>query len=79
MDKRVNDTDYVIKTPDRKHRLRLCHLNMLKSFNSRTDSLCGPADKSAASSSEQISSPESLLLSSSSGLRLGLDEDGPKL
>lgn len=78
MDKKVTDTDYVIKTPDRKRKTRLCHLNMLKSFYSRADSLCGPADKSVASLSEQISSPETLLLNSSSGLRLSLDEDGLK-
>lgn len=79
VDKKVNDTDYVIKTPDRKRKTRLCHLNMLKSFHSRADSLCGPADKSVASLPEQISSPETLLLNSSSGLRSSLDEDGLKL
>ncbi|XP_019209398.1 uncharacterized protein LOC109198415 [Oreochromis niloticus] len=79
VDKKVNDTDYVIKTPDRKRKTRLCHLNMLKSFHSRADSLCGPADTSVASLPEQISSPETLLLNSSSGLRSSLDEDGLKL
>ncbi|XP_039894583.1 uncharacterized protein LOC120737796, partial [Simochromis diagramma] len=79
VDKKVNDTDYVIKTPDRKRKTRLCHLNMLKSFHSRADSFCGTADKPVASPSEQISSPETLLLNSSSGLRSSLDEDGLKL
>ncbi|XP_048843940.1 uncharacterized protein LOC125715915 isoform X2 [Brienomyrus brachyistius] len=79
VDRKVNDTDYVLKTPDRKRKTRLCHLNMLKSFHSRADSLCGPVDKSVAFLSEPISSPETLLLNSFSGLRLSLDEDGLKL
>ena len=35
IDKRVNDLNYVIATPDRKKRLRLCHVNMLKRYCER--------------------------------------------
>ncbi len=30
-----SDTDYVVRTPDRKRQKRVCHINMLKAYNSR--------------------------------------------
>ena len=35
--KKVNDTDYVIDTPDRRKARRLCHVNMLKAYHDRND------------------------------------------
>lgn len=36
-----SETDYVIKTPDRKRKTRVCHINMLKAYHSReTIPLC---------------------------------------
>ncbi|XP_026109534.1 uncharacterized protein LOC113081799 [Carassius auratus] len=32
IDKRLSDTDYVISTPDRRRKSRVCHLNMLKAY-----------------------------------------------
>lgn len=31
----MTETDYVVKTPDRKRQTWLCHLNMLKPFHTR--------------------------------------------
>ncbi|XP_076876436.1 uncharacterized protein LOC143525877 [Brachyhypopomus gauderio] len=35
---RLSDTDYVIRTPDRRKKTRVCHVNMLKRYVSRADS-----------------------------------------
>ena len=35
----MNDVDYVIETPDRKKSQRLCHINMLKEYYGKTNSL----------------------------------------
>ena len=43
----VSDTDYVIHTPERRRKTRLCHINMLKSYHSR-----------AAAPGEQENTPE---------------------
>lgn len=32
VERRLNDADYVIHTPDRKRKSRVCHINMLKRF-----------------------------------------------
>nr|XP_043896825.1 uncharacterized protein LOC122778793 [Solea senegalensis] len=32
---KVSDTNYVIHTPERRRKVRLCHINMLKSYHSR--------------------------------------------
>ncbi len=33
--RKLSNTDYVICTPDRKRKSRVCHVNMLKAFHSR--------------------------------------------
>lgn len=33
--KKISDTNYIIKTPDRRRSSRLCHINMLKSYRKR--------------------------------------------
>lgn len=40
VDKKVSDTDYLILTPERRRKTRLCHINMLKPFHERSD--CSP-------------------------------------
>ncbi len=32
IEEKLSDTDYVVKTPDRKRKTRVCHINMLKLF-----------------------------------------------
>ncbi|XP_074648994.1 uncharacterized protein LOC141904313 [Tubulanus polymorphus] len=36
--KRLNDVDYLIQTPDRRKELQLCHINMLKPYNEKVES-----------------------------------------
>lgn len=43
-----SDTDYIIKTPDRKRQKRVCHINMLKAYHSREE---------ASQSSEENTGP----------------------
>ncbi len=35
---KLGDTDYVVDTPDRRRKSRVCHINMLKAYVSRSDS-----------------------------------------
>lgn len=35
---KLGDTDYVVDTPDRKRKSRVCHINMLKAYVSRSES-----------------------------------------
>lgn len=35
VEKKLSDTDYVIKTPDRRKKFRVCHINMLKPYFDR--------------------------------------------
>ena len=37
--RKINDVDYVIEMPDRRKSQRLCHINMLKEYYDRTNSL----------------------------------------
>ena len=37
VEKKVSDTNYVICTPERRRKTRLCHINMLKSYHIRGD------------------------------------------
>ncbi len=37
--KKLSNTDYVIRTPDRRKKSRVCHVNMLKAFHAREPSL----------------------------------------
>ncbi len=38
IEEKVNDTDYVVQTPDRKRKTCVCHINMLKLYISRSNS-----------------------------------------
>ncbi|KAK0136914.1 hypothetical protein N1851_026936 [Merluccius polli] len=35
VERKISDTDYVVQTPDRKRKSRICHINMLKRYFSR--------------------------------------------
>ena len=37
VEKKLNETNYVIKTPDRRRRTRVCHVNMLKRYHTQED------------------------------------------
>uniref|UniRef100_A0AAQ4PM80 Gypsy retrotransposon integrase-like protein 1 n=1 Tax=Gasterosteus aculeatus aculeatus TaxID=481459 RepID=A0AAQ4PM80_GASAC len=37
IDRRLSDTDYVVRTPDRRRKTRVCHINMLKKYYTRGD------------------------------------------
>ena len=39
IEKKVNDTDYIVLTPDRRKTKRLCHINMLKEYYERNVNL----------------------------------------
>ncbi len=38
--RKLSDTDYVICTPDRRRKMRVCHINMLKAYHERDE--CEP-------------------------------------
>lgn len=40
IEEKLSDTDYVVKTPDRKRKERVCHINMLKLYVSRPKPEC---------------------------------------
>ena len=37
IERRLSDTDYVVRTPDRRRKTRVCHINMLKRYHPRGD------------------------------------------
>ncbi|XP_065917657.1 uncharacterized protein [Dysidea avara] len=45
VERRVNDVDYVVSTPDRRKERQLCHINVLKEYHTKDDS---SASKSVA-------------------------------
>ncbi len=36
IEQKLNDTDYVLNTPDRRRKKRVCHINLLKRYVTRT-------------------------------------------
>lgn len=52
---RINDTNYILHTPDRRRKKRVCHINMLKRYVDRAESTC--------SSSEDVKQPVGLVTS----------------
>uniref|UniRef100_A0A8C5DBJ5 Gypsy retrotransposon integrase-like protein 1 n=1 Tax=Gouania willdenowi TaxID=441366 RepID=A0A8C5DBJ5_GOUWI len=42
VDKKLSDTDYVIRTPDRRRKARVCHINMLKPYLARSSASSVP-------------------------------------
>uniref|UniRef100_A0A3B1IMD5 Gypsy retrotransposon integrase-like protein 1 n=1 Tax=Astyanax mexicanus TaxID=7994 RepID=A0A3B1IMD5_ASTMX len=50
IDSKLSDTDYVVRTPDRRRKTRVCHINMLKGYVARENHDC----KTSAPSSSSI-------------------------
>uniref|UniRef100_A0A8C5DT92 Gypsy retrotransposon integrase-like protein 1 n=1 Tax=Gouania willdenowi TaxID=441366 RepID=A0A8C5DT92_GOUWI len=44
VERKLSDTNYVIKTPDRQKKTRMCHINMLKRYFSREDPPMAPPE-----------------------------------
>lgn len=63
IDKKLSDTNYVVRTPDRRRKCRVCHINMLKHYVSREDDL---------ESKSSVIAPVAVVITSDSGS----DEDG---
>lgn len=42
--KKVSDTNYILNTPERRRKTRLCHVNMLKPYHTRDTSMTEPSD-----------------------------------
>ena len=69
--KKISDTNYVIGTPDRRRKSRVCHVNMLKRFHVREVGLVvaepvasssGPIDVQGASNDSQVPEDDGLVL-----------------
>ena len=61
VDKKISETDYVILTPDRRKKTRVCHVNMLKPYLSRAEAdvnVC-PAVVASVVAAPSLYSPES--------------------
>ncbi len=43
IEEKLSDTDYVVRTPERRRKTRICHINMLKLYVSRPDSKDSPS------------------------------------
>lgn len=63
--RKISETDYVIRTPDRKRQSRVCHINMLKAYHTRdnsqnrsTEVTIGPMESSVALTCEVQSNLE---------------------
>jgi hypothetical protein len=42
VDRKINEVDYIIHTPDRRKSKRLCHINMLKEYHARPTAMVAP-------------------------------------
>lgn len=78
--RRKSETDYVIKTPDRKRQIRVCHINMLKTYHSRDDALIKPPTNEIAGPAIspvvvnfQVSAPSAGVMIDDDGLKLCSD------
>ncbi len=43
----MSETEYMLYTPDRKRKTRVCHLNMLKAYHTRESSMASAAEQTA--------------------------------
>ena len=57
VDEKVNDLNYVIKTPGRCKSKQLCHINMIKQYHDRTDIVPPKVESVAASNTDSSPSP----------------------
>ena len=65
--RKVSDTDYIVETPDRRRKTRVCHVNMLKPYFARSDS--APPVSPPAPVASIVSVAPSLYSPESDGLR----------
>lgn len=47
IESKISETDYVVRTPDRRRKSRVCHINMLKRYFSREDAVPPPPQSSS--------------------------------
>ena len=52
IESKVNDVDYIVKTPDRRKSRQLCHINMLKPYHSRDEASVSVSLVSSGSKNE---------------------------
>ncbi|XP_061190377.1 uncharacterized protein LOC133198276 [Saccostrea echinata] len=57
VEQKVNDLNYIIKTPGRRKSKQLCHINMIKQYHNRTD-IDHPKVESVAASSAEVTTPD---------------------
>ena len=57
---KVGEVDYVVKTPDRQKKKRLCHVNMLKPYVRREDGITGQPVLSAVECDSQCEEAEEI-------------------
>lgn len=62
----LSDTDYLLNTPDRKRKSRVCHVNMLKVYHCQDDSV---------NTTRPATAPQPLLLHSSAIIRDSFSDD----
>uniref|UniRef100_A0A3B3I2A9 Gypsy retrotransposon integrase-like protein 1 n=1 Tax=Oryzias latipes TaxID=8090 RepID=A0A3B3I2A9_ORYLA len=73
VEKKLSETNYVLKTPDRRQKTRVCHVNRMKRYCSREGETLG----STASSSVSPVVPIATAITESSSAGLGLCEKTP--
>lgn len=56
VERKLSDTNYVIHTPDRRRRSRVCHVNMLKLYHTRGDDQPEPPSTSDVKSTAPVAS-----------------------
>lgn len=71
--KRMSETDYMLCTPDRKRKTRVCHLNMLKAYHTRESSTASAVEQTAGPAVSSVAIAVDLAPSPSI---LGVDTDG---
>ncbi len=71
--KRMSETDYMLYTPDRKRKTRVCHLNMLKAYHTRESPTASAAEQTAGPAVSSVAI--AVDLASSPGI-LDVDTDG---
>ncbi|XP_062610561.1 uncharacterized protein LOC134272333, partial [Saccostrea cucullata] len=57
VERKVNDLNYIIKTPGRRKSKQLCHINMIKQYHDQTD-IDHPKVESVAASSTEVKSTQ---------------------
>lgn len=71
---RLNDTNYVISTPDRKRKSRICHVNMLKAYHARPAEPLFESKASPGASAlivvDSVARESDVVLSQQQGVRL---------